>query len=206
MSAGAGPPLPRLAEIILGLAAGPELREHVIGDMQEEYCSGVGDAKGRIWRELLRALPGLLLLRLRQVDMRAVGIKILLTIGAYLALMFWGIYVTRPIMIGLRDNFDVAQSVNYLLLYFPVRLTGIAIVAAIIARFTFKAELGFGKNFRRWLLPLLLLLVLPPIAVSLLSQTAYPIGDTVLRMAIDLAALVVGALLGNWLNRRNFSR
>ena len=54
-------------------------------------------------------------------------------------------------------------------------------------------------------MPLLLLLILPPIAVSLLSQNAYPIGDTIMRMGVDLAALILGASVGSWLNRRNLS-
>ena len=149
VNTGSDRPLPRLAGLVLGLAAGADLREHVIGDLQEEYQTRSAGSARWLWLELARALPGLLLLRLRQVDMRAVGITILLTIVAYLALMLWGLYVTRPVMIGLRDNFDLAQSVDYLLLYFPVRLTGIALIAAIIARFAFDAEQGFGKNFRR---------------------------------------------------------
>jgi len=199
--------IPFLAKKLLKWIAGPKIKESLLGDLQEEYSARSSQSKTDqwLWQEVMRTIPGLLLIRLRAVNFRSIGVTILLTFGAYLLLLLWGTYITRPIMIGLRDYFPESQSVDYMFWYLPVRLAGIFLVGAVIAFFAFRHDRGFIKNFVSRLMPLMLLVLVPQLVVAITNQ-GYSIADSLIRAISDGLILFVGATLGGWLKRKRLQK
>ncbi len=208
MNSNSSTTLPRILQSLIGWIAGAESREFVLGDLQEEYGarSSEENAQWWLWREVFAAIPGLLLLRLRKVNFHSIGLTGLITIAAYLILILWGAYVTRPIMIGLRDSFPDSQSINYFFWYLPVRITGIFMVTASIAYLVFRDRAKFGQNFTQRLLPLMLLILLPQIWIWVFSDGDYSLVDSVIRIAADGFALLLGAFFGGWLRKRRIQK
>lgn len=208
MNSGAPQTLPKLVLIVIGLLAGAENREYLLGDLQEEYSKRSFDRNARLWlwHEVITTIPGLLVIRLRQIEFRSLGMTIFITVLAYLGLMMWGAYVTRPIMIGLRDGFPDSQSIDYLFWYLPVRITGMFLVASIIACLSFRNGAGFSRNFRQRLMPLLLVITIPQFWIWAFSNYDYSLIDSLVRVSVDIMALVLGGIFGGWLKNQRIKK
>ena len=156
-------PLPWLVRVLVGWLAGPELREHVLGDLEEHSAkapnSGAFDL--RLWREVLTSAPGLVALRFDRRDFRVFALTLLATFVAYVLLLFWSTYVIRPAMIAIRDEYGAVSTANYLMLYQLVRLPGVLAVGTAVSYFTFRDDRLLVWNFVHRMMPLLVLLAFP---------------------------------------------
>ena len=202
--------LPKPIQYLLGWLAGPENREFVLGDLEEEFLAQPGGSGNRpklwLWREAAKAAPGLMLVRLRAIDIQSIGLTVLLTFAAYLLLILWGAYVTRPIMIGLREIFPESQSIDYMFWYLPVRFAGIFLVGTIIAFLSFRKRGSFRQNFRQRLLLLLMVIIVPQFYFLVSASEDYSLLGGLTSAIVDGVALVSGAFFGGWLKRRRFQK
>lgn len=205
MTLRSNPGVPLLARMLVIALAGSKYHENVLGDLQEELGQRPRQSGAMfwIWKEVLTAIPGLLALRARSLDFQSIGLTLFSTIAAYAILLSWGLYVTRPVMIGLRDNFADGPQIEYLLWYLPFRLAGVLVVGTAIAFMTFRSENSFGKNFIRKLAPLLLVLIAPQIWIMIASGEDQFLIGSLMRVFSDGIALYAAAHLGRWLRKQH---
>ncbi len=197
--------LPVLVRALIGWLAGPRLNENVLGDLQEEFAKRSGETGASIWvwKEVLRAVPGLIVLRARSLNFRTIGLTLLATVAAHILLLAWGLYVVRPAMIGMRDIYADGPTIEYVLWYLPFRIAGILLVGTVVAYLTFRSESSFSRNFTGKLAPLMLVLILPQIWLMFAADEHMFLMGSVLRILTDIVALFGAAFLGGWLRLRN---
>ncbi len=194
-------PIPTLARMVIAALAGPHYQEHILGDLEEEY-QFIDNGKGRrawIWKQVIATIPGLLALRSREWNLRAIGLTLIVTLFAYAFLFVWGLYVLRPIMIGMRESFVDTAPWEYLSFYLLIRMPGVVIVSAAIAYFTFETRGNYARNFSQRLLPLVMILVLPQLWYGLTASDAAVTSDLLLRVLSDGVIVAIGGSLGWWL-------
>jgi len=192
--------IPALARIVVAALAGPQYSEHILGDLEEEFQainSGVS-RRTWVWKQVIANIPGLLALRAREWNLRAIVLTLIVTLFAYAFLFVWGIYVLRPIMIGMRESFSETSPLEYLSFYLLIRIPGVVIVSAAIAYFTFETRATYSQNFAPRLLPLVLVLVLPQIWFVLTEPNVALTADLLLRVLSDCVIVALGGSLGWW--------
>ena len=196
--------LPLLARFLIGILAGPLYRDHVLGDLQEELHLKGSASQSRlwIWQQVFAAIPGLVILRTHDLDLRSIAVTTLLTLVAYGLLVLLGQNVTRPILMSMRDSFSGGPSWDYLYFYMLVRLPGVFLVGALFALVAYRPSQSSHENFARRLAPLLLVLILPQIWFIVAADQIEFVAGRIIRAVADGVVLYAGAGAGFWLKLR----
>jgi hypothetical protein len=197
-----------LVRVLVGWLAGPDLREHVLGDLEEDFAKepSSGAFNLRLWKEVLVSAPRLMALRLERRDFRVLALTLLATLAAYVLLLIWSTFVIRPTMIAIREEYGAVSSSSYLMLYQLVRLPGILAVGTAVSYFLFRSDQSLLWNFVSRMMPLVLLLALPRVLAMLSQPEYFDLANSLARVLADCVALAIAARLGLWLQIRRGER
>jgi len=202
---GAGLTPPRLAEKLMAIATSAPDRAALIGDLSEEFGRlhrrSPQSAKAWYWRQTARSAPHLFLKRLRDAPFQKIGIAIAATLGAFLLISLWEVWIARN---AAREFAALTQASNFTaarIVYLAVQMLGVALGGAMIAIATFDRRASFMKNLVTRLAPAAFVLFAPALIASFVLADTYPINFRLLWTALSVPSLAIGAAAGIRLRR-----
>ncbi len=185
---------PPLAMRLLEWVTPQPLRAAILGDLAEEFASrqqqSFHAADRWYWRQALRSLTALTLLRIRTQSMPVVLSVIVTTLLGVLVATAWDVLVARQSAAALAAIDSAPNLVVIRTLYFVLMATGAGLIGALTARWVFRRHWSFHRNGLVFLGPLMLALVVLAWVATLTHQL---IGYAILKTTLVLLAMVICA-------------
>ncbi|MEM9530148.1 MAG: permease prefix domain 2-containing transporter [Pseudomonadota bacterium] len=127
---------PALAERLLTWVSHTSFRDHLLGDLHEEYLARhrtPGEhARRWYWSQALRSLPGLLWHRLASLGVRRLALLMVAYVLALVAVSVWDQLVSRQVVQSLAGQADAWPLIVLRVVYFALYSAG-ALLAGLLA-------------------------------------------------------------------------
>ncbi|NOX82883.1 MAG: hypothetical protein GXP06_07835 [Alphaproteobacteria bacterium] len=197
---------PQLARALIVIMASAPERAALIGDMEEEFAQqsqrSPHRARAWYWRQTAISAPYLALKRLRSEQTRRLGVALGATLGAFLLIHYWDIFIAR----GAARGFAVATGAQTFFLtrsvYLLVQMTGVSVAGGAIAALTFREQDSFARNTFRRLIPAGAIILSPTLFAMIAPADHYDLSFRLLQLALAVPALFIGARIAMWLRGR----
>ena len=185
---------PRLAEALLHALLPSDDRDEVLGDLAEEFSERVmasaTQARLWYWRQALRSLPPLALLRLRSDGGRTAGLVVGTCLLGWALTSVWDLYVARQSAYILAAQPNAPSLIVVRVVYFLVLTAGFALVGGAIAQLIFRSRWPFLRNGLVFLGPLSAVVVIVSAMAAVTTQLYV---YSAFRATLAVAALASGA-------------
>jgi|GEM_PF-4375929 len=193
---------PQLARALIVVMASAPDRAALIGDMEEEFArqsqQSPHEARAWYWRQTAISAPYLALKRLGSEETRRLGIALAATLGAFLMIHYWDIFIARG---AARGFAAVTQAQTYFLartVYLLVQMAGVAVAGGAIAALIFRDEDSFARNTLRRLVPAGVILFAPTFFAMVSPADNYDLSFRLMQLGLALPSLITGARIAMW--------
>lgn len=194
---------PALAERLLAWVSDAQIRDHLLGDLHEEYLARLrapgAQARRWYWSQALRSLPRLLWHRLVSLGLRRLALLVLAYLLALVAVDLWDQHVSRQVVQSLAVRADPWPLNLLRFVYFALYCAGALLAGLIASALLFEPQRSARAHMTLVVAPPAIIAALVMLTQVVAAGRYEQVGYLIFRITLFTLMLTLGAAAYAWL-------